>query len=712
MILVTPPEGFVPPPVSSSQSSVESAVDDSGLSGMADFDDIQSAIDDAIGKTTAPKIITGKKGPSAPGGSPTTLPQGRAAVNSAFIAAETARRRAGAATETGQLEQTADLSSAARGDWSSQLTRNRRKKLLAGLITVLVVAVAVSIFFALQGGGGPDSASVAKVENSENVPAGQGKTPDETGIIPDDLNFSTDPDNQPDRPADKNEPVDPAAQNPNSQPSTAPPTEIRQDPAVTGSEGPAPIPGLNLPVQPPVTTDQQPAGTTLPDSPLQQPPTIPDDPLKRNFGTGIQSGLAADVTSIPDALGELGALLQQHGTTLTEVARTDASSQADSFAGVPAFYITRPDAIPPPDVTAAMEIVAAKIVYTSVPLTRVLRELSQLGGIPVAWDIRAILDAGIDPQTPVDVNVVNGTLADALNVAAKKAGLELLPFPWGLGLIPEGDRQTITKTVSLIRTGTTDPERTRKLAAEIPNLVAPGTWEQPDSGFGVKVDGDQLEITHNQRTVRQVELVLEKLNLLAQKPDSDIPTAASSAEETLNRKIELAPAFDKTLEDFLVRIEKQPGITVLVDWSTISASGWNLNTVVPGNFSADDNRQLMKRMARSMDLDWYPVGPSTFVLTTRPAAAATIQAEIYPVERLVSRGFTPENLMELFRQTAGSGLPAGVFTNVYFDGDTKAFLVSAPPFVQEKVEAVVTKLKNTVQAGGGALPENPLGKCP
>ena len=677
-----------------------SASDVSDLSGMSDFDDIQSAIDEAVGNTSAPKIITGKKGRPASGSLPSTLPQGRAAVNSAFIAAETARRRAGTSAEADRPDKSADLSPTAMGQWSSQQARNRRRILIASLVTIVLVALTVGLVFSFGGKRGGNPVAVNPNENPAENPANPNAVVDDPETTAPDHNVENPASDPP-----KNDDLQTSnTDDSNNTPPPIPPIEIQQAPA-TANQGPAPIPGLENPIADSNSTDPP----ALPESAMPQSPIMPDDPLKRNFGAGVQSGLTPDAMQIPDALGELGSLLQQHGTSVTAMENAAATTFQDTTAGVPAYFFARPESVTI-KVADSMAIPAAKISYTQVPLSVVLIELSQLGGLPIAWDGRAVLDAGIDPRSLVDIDIVGGTLGDALNAAANKAEAELLTYEWGLGLVPKGDKEIVTKSVSIVRGNTVDPNRIGGLVAEIPKLFAPGSWEAAEGGFGIKVEGDTLEVSHNQRTVRQITSVIDQLNLLIDDSSLEVATHAEIANESLDRKIELPATIDMTIGEFLVRVEKKLGITILVDWSMVTGSGWNLNTVVPGNFSAEDNRQLLNRLARAMDLQWYSVGPSTFILTTPLAASATINVEIYPVGILLDGQITQEHLMEVLRRSAGASLSSEIFTNVYFDGESKSFLVAAPPFVQEKVASVLGELKTAVQTKASTLPESPIGK--
>lgn len=718
MLQVVAPPGFVPPPKPRPPDQSATDASASGMSAaegpveVSDFEDIQAAIDRALARQQPPTADSGQTGlpvPTAPdpgnrqvspdpASSPLAMPPNRAAANNAFVAAEADRRRRSADADADRFSKEPPASGPA-ADWTHARIRTRRRILLGtiggslALVLMAVLLVATGIF------GGPENNDAGHV--AQNPPGNPAETP-ETTPSADPAESGRDPEpvpaagGQPPPEANPGEtdpgPLDHAAvageadQQGGGTPAAMPPAGSAP-PAIPGLDPePAAVPGVG-PAKADIAEPQE----------LGQPRAgIVERPLtSQRPGEGAQVGqLPAENIPNPNPFGDLGALMQAQGMSLSSIEQAAASVLPQVEIGIPEFVIERSEPKPVPDRDGTLALPVGKIAFMDVPLSIALRELSQLSALPVAWDIRAVLDAGLDPNQKISIDVRDATLGDAFHAAADAAGLEITPQDWGLGVFPKGDLAVVTRRFRISAGDLPGTGRLDLLAVQIPLLVAPGTWSDASAGYQCFPENGELVVTHTQRTVRAVGNLLLDLEKLAADPAAEVaPPRWIQAGAVLDREIALPPVFDAPIEDYLARLERELGMTVLIDWSTVTpATGWSLQTVVPGNLTAKTGRGLLDGLSRALGLSWQAIGPGVFLMTTPAASAATHDFHVFPVAAILKGGLSAENLEDLLARATAGKIPGGAWTHVFFDPAAEAMVVSAPPIALRQVAAVLSSL--------------------
>ncbi len=706
MIRVAAPDGFVPPPSESGEQSSADASSYSAASGLSDFDDISEALLDPAGKrngsSSKPALPAGDQffagPPSAESPiqvttrpSVTTEPVGRAAANAAFLAAESDRRRESAATA-------ANGSAAPIGGpngWISAESVRRRKLLFAGIASLVAIAAITGVVLALRK---PNPAPIATLPNGANLPAAiepadhvdepaaaevgnQPPQPETPGTPPIDAPASTTESETGDNSTPEIQPA-PVGDGPNGIPGASTTQEPVEPPPIEGLDPPANEPDSGQAVQP-ASGVQRPAN--------QESPLVSSNPGPGDDRLPGRVPVAGMNDSIPDALGELTEILEQQGLSLTAAEGAAASTRPTSRPGLPALLLRKPEPAEPVDLAVVMQLGVGRVVYRDVPHIVVLRELAQLAGVPVVWDLRGIEAAGIDLNQPISVDVNNELFSDAIAEAVDSLGLMCSIQPWGLAIAVPNDGEVASEQFPAGGTPL-EPAQLELLAAALPQLVNPPSWALPEPVRSAVVDGNRMIVQQSRGNLRQVAGLLADLSRAPDANSAGFSNRTNRAQVALDLPLQLTPDFGAPLEEFLARVGAKASVTIVIDWSAVAASGWTPLTQVPGRVDAATVRILLEQLCQAMELEWLAVGPRSFLLTTPAAARQIFDVEVYPVGPLLNEQLTSDRLGEILYRAVVAGNPAETYSWTVFDPVSQSLIVSAPQSVQRQITAVLQQL--------------------
>lgn len=646
--------------------------------------------------------------------SPLAMPPNRAAANQAFVAAHAELKKRAESRSSGETAEPANRTALPSvPDWTSQQAQQKRRYLLVGLVVFVAAGLGLAIWFAFQPGAGSTEIAQKPAEGSgsPSETAGDANKPEPAGKVEKEPGTEGTGENQTD--PQKAAAPDTGGSDANQEgpePSGTDPSAMATQ---SEGDGPPPLPGLEGPA---AAVDAATEKTPLPGEKSADPqepnatdrelPARPDGIVRppgllERLGPEAQAG---QLSTAPDTrlnpFGEFGALLAEQGISMSATERAAAGAVPEIFSGIPAVVMARPDPVPLPNLDAVLELPVGKIAYQQVAQMMVLKELSHLAGTPIAWDLRAMVDAGLDPMQKINLEIRNGTLGDAIREACKAGGLEMVPADWGIAVIPAGDRETVTRNLSVA--GASDDaaaERAKQLAEALPMLFAPGTWGQADNGFRITATGASLEVVHNQRTARAIGRLVDELNGLARDPATSVRIPAFlAATPSLDRERNFKPRFDAPLEEYLADLGRQEGLAVLVDWSVVGAAGWNLQTTVPGHLTAVTARELLDQLCQSMSLEWQAIGPELFLITTAEASRNSLDVSVFPVHDLLGKSLEPDAILAILSRATAGKVPAGAWTHVYHDEAARAVVVAAPPVGLKLVAAVLDSLRDPARA--------------
>ncbi len=566
--------------------------------------------------------------------------------------------------------------------WTSAETRRRRKAfawltgILAGGFVVLVIGGYVLTQMLGTAQSGDETEQVAKSNPTENSAAGDQSSDTTNQASADDL---TDDGTVPVPIADKDTslPDDVSDGDPN-------PTQPSADAA--------------QPTVPPVDTET--------DNP---PPTTEgsgDEPFAVDEETNqplaaVQNNAAND--SIIDDLGSVGEILFDPGVDMDQL--RDATTDAHpSPVGIGKVFVPRPD---PLEIEASRQLteVFPEIRIDQMSLIQFARLVNRLTSIPVQLDAGAVMNGQIDPRQMVGVHSTDATADAILRAALEPIDLTYRVSPDDRVIIiaAQDDAGLIQSEYEVDPQLGFQGERTALLMEMIQLTIEPGSWNVNGGEAIIEHAADKLLVNQTPNNHRDLGRFLNLLNAAAalkQNPGDETARQQLASRVSRTRLIgEVSSAFEllqrQPVADVLNQIERNDGITVLVDWSALGPLGWHPGTEIPWPSKGQDVLTTLNDIAASMGLVVRSLAENTLEITTRDQWHNSAYLEIYPCNDLLDKQFTHQQIIKFLEDRIASSLPSHTFTAVYFELQTSSVVSVLPEPLQARAEAVLDQLRKS-----------------
>ncbi|MFT5303378.1 MAG: hypothetical protein ACI87E_002867 [Mariniblastus sp.] len=716
MLRITAPKGWVAPPApAESQSSMDIPAD--SLDATADtlggmFEDIDDILGDPKSQQRKNPQSAAKQNPNRPS-QQSARPAARAPQpNRAQPTAHpnsTQRRKPVAATAPSNVATQAVLPN---DQWTSDATRKKKR-----LVTTIVLGLG-SVF--LLG-----TITIAVLTNlpddkPADVQVADAANPDAQAIVPDDGNLLDNSSNDQEQELlDDNDPANPPPLV-NDAPlvDDSPPLTGDTPPGDIGSEAAPPIDLTGTP--PSITTDQAGSDSTSPDNsstdqnPLTSKPRTPFGTAPPNTPFGPTGNTPNQIDVSPQAntrkpsigmvesfesdLGELAALLEEQGTSMLDLKDLAASIRDRQLIGLAKYIVLQPEPSKL-DMVRQMETPIAGVQFEGTPLSRVARTLNAITGVPITVDAHSIVAANKDPNPKVSATVTSENLATALTEISHSVGLEITSDANGflIGIFP-GSEPTEAK-FSVPNFSEADEMAQRRILETIKILVEPKSWIRPNEPDQIELVGNEIVVKCPARVQMMIGSLLKKMeasHTLSQSP-ADVDalnmtrSRRQSASTGLLKDPKMIHSIRKEISGFFDHFQTLTGLTVFIDWPSVSSEGWTAQTILPGNIREATAAKTITEVARSMNLTHRAENETTIVLTTFAQAAQTIDLEVYPIAQLVPEKLSPELLHRLVTEALGTQLQSENVRYTY-QPDTRCLIVSAPQHLQEQVEGLVKRI--------------------
>jgi hypothetical protein len=413
------------------------------------------------------------------------------------------------------------------------------------------------------------------------------------------------------------------------------------------------------------------------------------------------------------------------GTAATEEPSTD-SMLSDPLRKFDAYLNTKPFKAPPPadiepaeglpsdtpelaaegtaprpaprqvDVARHLQDPLAEIRFESVPLTRVLRFVTDFSTIPITLDPDALILLDLAPTVPVSVTLSETDVAGLLQ--ATLAPLQLTALPVGDQLLatrpilPDGQlRQLRLQVDDLVGEG---PQAFS--AFELGNLmttmIEPESWEDLGGPASVEETPEGLAIYQQDTTLFRCVRFLERLRAargLRLRTNFDparfsLQPRWSQADQVLGKSITLSYLQPTLLVDILERLEQESGATILVDWLALADLGWTPDSETTLVASHQPLGQLLDEMLQAMDLAYRVIGPDRIQVTSPEALNARLEVEFYPLKAPWAAGQSPAVLIQRITERLGADKLTKSGGTLYFDAHSQ-HLIAALPQPQQRV---------------------------
>ncbi len=341
--------------------------------------------------------------------------------------------------------------------------------------------------------------------------------------------------------------------------------------------------------------------------------------------------------------------------------------------------------LPPPiDVAARLRVTVAGCRYENTPLIHFLRDIGDLGGLPISLDPVALSRAGVDSKTPISFRGKDQRVDSILESVLANVGLAYVVDQGQLWVIGREDspEQAPTRRYDVRDLVEGDQKQAAALADWVKQLVDFGSW-QGQVRDGVEgqgqidfVDG-QFQVTQSGPVHAQVERLLQQLRQARGKEGAGARATPDAEFARFDQRITVRSTRGATLHRILASIEEQAGITVFVDWSSAYEAGW-----VPSDewrfFCVDTPlREALERLFASTGLTYRAVGRDQLQIVSSETLSRTHEVRFYPLQIEGTRDV--QTLCRSLAQELGRGKfqPQGPGALAY-DPRSRHLIVSLP----------------------------------
>ncbi len=484
------------------------------------------------------------------------------------------------------------------------------------------------------------------------------------------------------------------------------------DPLVSETPPKGPIDQLTVSeVEGPVKTGDP--GTTSQPTELNEPKTENSAPLPSIASPiGNKSGNRQNVATRPalpppngldsmqSELGELSALLEQSGTSILKVQDLAEANRDEQLIGMPKYFV-RPPEPERLDIAKQMSLPCDGINYEDTRLITVLRELSMLIGVPFTLDTNSVLATGGELNPKINLELKGGDFEEVIHSIVEPLGLTASVFQdRGVVIHASSLGTLIEKKHSLPDFPQPNREARERFVAILKGLVFPQSWLREQSPATIEVVGDELVVSNTDIAHAMIATLVAKIEAslkLTQHPADEearkiLTTKWDSVSAKLQQPAGLVRTLDDRLEKRLDELHQATGITVLLDWDNLVPMGWTPLTKLPGHINEPNAEEILKQIARAMDLTVLAIDETTMQITTFDKAARAVDLEVYHFGKILAGPLNEQLALRLIRETLGVQLQSSQVRYIY-EPKCQCLVLVAPQFLQKQVSSVVQQLE-------------------
>lgn len=574
--------------------------------------------------------------------------------------------------------------------WTSAGTKKKQRLILlagAGFAVVAMIVAAIAIFVANSNKPVAEKDDTPTVTDKaetpieanpqeEKSPESQDK-PDEPGPtaqVPDDLESTKD-----------STTTEPANQTDSSTSPETKETDSDSDPLAELSLDP---PNNNMENETPLVAKPETQEHDL------------DDPLGNLDGASndntdpLLGGDFDDATKISSQLGELNALLQESGLSLSSIQNL-ANANRRSNVGLPKYFVERPEQTQT-NLAQALSNKLSGIQYDQIPLTAFLREMSPLVGAPFSLHVESMKAAEIDWNGSVSMMVKDEDLATSIDqcLAPLKLSMEVIDTGQVV-ILADGWSDLVERSYQPHRLSDTTPAGHANFVRRIRRMFSKDAWTDQTV---IEMRGDQLFVKQVPQVHYQIDRLLTKLsaaqdlNESASNEDAAkvLETEWNSSETVRKSPTRFQPTLDAPLSEFVRNLEQKSNCTILVDWNSLSNEGWLPETLITGEFSEANLQDSLHQLSRALGCTYRAIDATTFEILTHREADARPELQVYAAKQIVQGAVKSDALMETLGRTFHR---ESNLVQVGYDEDSQSVVVIAPQDVQVLIEAVMKRLR-------------------
>jgi len=308
--------------------------------------------------------------------------------------------------------------------------------------------------------------------------------------------------------------------------------------------------------------------------------------------------------------------------------------------------------------------------FVDAPLDQVLDHIRGKTRVPMLFDIGALQNFGIPPDTPVTCRLKDISLDSALKLMLSDLGLKhAVCDDWLLITIPEiGETALTTKAYpvdDLVPSAAGDDARGSvgpyiELVQVILQTSDPATWADFGGPGAITVaptgTGFALLVAQSSRTHREIESLLDALRQIERDVRQGKPKTSYAVGWDWQRRARIRELMNKPisfdvnempLDGFLEMIRQRSGLNVLLDRPCLEDVGIPTDTPVTAAVEDVPLEQALRSVLHDLGL-MYKTQNEVIFVTTPEEDGERLETLIYPIDDLLSadRDATTESLIE------------------------------------------------------------------
>ena len=432
------------------------------------------------------------------------------------------------------------------------------------------------------------------------------------------------------------------------------------------------------PAKPPVPEEEK----NNQEEKLKDPATVTEPP-------GLTAEPVNDEAEKADA-AELSQLLQEFSPLLSDTPFDEpTTAQPGTASALPTTKIPKPP-LRRISVKNSLNFAIAEFT-TAKPITlhAFLAQASTLSGIPFEIDLNSLASRNVTLDLPVTIALKQTTVAQLLQTVLEPHGLGFIESDQALTIsyLPKAETQLIEATYPVADLVGTTPQQAADLIKWLQALVAPSSWTTDDSGYLIKIQNNQLQIRHVPTVQYEVFCLLTRLRMarkLEQPESSDkriatvsLTPSVDQAEKLLNEPITVNFTRGTPLVTIFDRIEQQLPVKFVLNGRTLRQCGWSAHSDATLATDNETLQQSLKVLLSPMELTARTIDANTIEITSLQAELARREVEFYPVDHLLQKNRTPEQLIELIKQKIGVARFADdqIDQQILFDPTSKHLMI-------------------------------------
>lgn len=356
------------------------------------------------------------------------------------------------------------------------------------------------------------------------------------------------------------------------------------------------------------------------------------------------------------------------------------------------------------------------ISMTNTPLHLAIRAIENYGSLLVTYDLDTMSAMNVALDQPVSEQELDVTVGKALDVVLASCGLKAVARDNQLWVTGAAQASEAPRTVRYTVADLTSPRGgtpAAELAAWIPRLIAPETW-QANGGTGtIQVNSGVLGVTQTDAVHLQVLVFCERLRVArGLSPRSGRParlfplaTRRARAASVLQQPVTVNFFRPTALRRVLQELDTRCDALAAANWLALAEEG--KSPALPTSLSVAQTplAGVLDQMLQPLGLDYRAIDERTIEVTTRAAADAHFEREFYPIRDLLKAGETAPSLIDRVREQvdAGTWQSNGGKGAVQFDEPSRCLIVLQTQRGHVAIEQYLTGLHAKQKAAEAAL---------